>query len=407
MGAWQLGISSGTPIDPSGKIGSLDAFSRLRVSEPFSIFDSKQVYDSNPLFFETFLAGAGASTYVQNKAATELTTTVAAGDRAVRQTKRYFNYQSGKSHLLLATFNFQGLEPNVTKRVGYFDDNNGVFFEAVGATINLVIRSNVSGAPVETRIPQGSWNIDNFDGTGPSQVVFDPTKTQIFICDFQWLGVGEVRVGTVIDGVNFYAHQFQHANNLDVVYMQTPNLPVRWEIETTGVAANPAQLDAICCSVMSEGGIEQSGIIRSADNGVTTRIIGATLTPLISIRLKASHNRQTVIPTGLSMVATTGANLRWAVLLNPTIVTPPAAVWASVSDAIEADVARTGAVTGGTQIASGYMSNNVDLANAALSSQLVLASDFAGVADELVLCAHKIGGGTETVAGGLSWVEVQ
>ena len=79
----------------------------------------------------------------------------------------------------------------------------------------------------------------------------------------QWLGVGRVRVGFNINGVIYYAHYFNNANNLGSVYMSTPNLPVRYEVSSTGGSVT---LDQICCTVQSEGGNSQMGTIRSINS---------------------------------------------------------------------------------------------------------------------------------------------
>ncbi len=47
-----------------------DAFSRLRVSNPVSLFDSTFQYNNQPLRWETFFSGAGSETTLPNYNAT-------------------------------------------------------------------------------------------------------------------------------------------------------------------------------------------------------------------------------------------------------------------------------------------------------------------------------------------------
>ena len=93
--------------------------------------------------------------------------------------------------------------------------------------------------------------------------------TGFVIIDYEWLGVGRVRVGFIIDGLIKYCHYFNHSNDdtFTSVYMSSPNLPLRYDIQSDGT--NPGELDHICSTVISEGGIEQTGTLRSVDNGTT------------------------------------------------------------------------------------------------------------------------------------------
>ena len=52
-------------------------------------------------------------------------------------------------------------------------------------TASFVLRSSTSGAPVEREVQQSEWNIDPFDGTGPSGITLDFTCTQILLIDAQ------------------------------------------------------------------------------------------------------------------------------------------------------------------------------------------------------------------------------
>lgn len=393
--------------DSTGRRATVDSFERLRVSEPYSLFDSKQVYDSNPLSFVSDTTGSGSVDHVANRSASELTTSTASGDEAIFQTRRYFNYQPGKSMLILATYNFEAEETNVRKRVGYYDANDGIFLELAGTALSLVRRTSTSGSPVDNSVAQASWNIDPMDGTGPSKLTLDNTKVQILAISFQWLGVGAVTVAFDIDGRLVPIHQFNHANSLGDVYMKTPNLPVRYEITNTGTASGTPKMTAICSSVMVEGGIEQTGIPRSADRAGTGTSITNSLEPVISIRLKSAYNRATVIPVSASLMSpSAGSDIYWQLAVNPTITGGTAASFSAISNSyVEYDVAQDGATSGGTVIASGYMSADSASVEIPLASVLFLASNFDGTPDTLTLSAQKLTAGSVTVYGSISWLE--
>ena len=232
----------------------LDAFDRLRVSNPETIFDSKQIFDTQPLVWDdSEVSGSGtSSTYNQDAARTRLAVTATTAGRRVRQTFMRFNYEPGKSQLILLTGRLTsddaGSKAGLKTKLGLFDDDNGLFFTQDEGTLKVVQRSNVTGTPVDTEVAQSSWNVDKFDGTGTSGITFMANDANIFFIDFEWLGVGRVRMGFVIDGIPYVCHQFLNANLRNTVYMSTPNLPLRYEIENDGTGA-AEQLDHICTSV--------------------------------------------------------------------------------------------------------------------------------------------------------------
>ena len=421
QGAFRLAVDATTTpstIPPYAFTSSLDPFGRQRVSSPSSIFDSKQVYDEQPLLFDTYTLNGGSVTYVQAKAASNVSSGLASGGRALRQSKRYLNYQPGKGQLALITFNGNGFVTNATKRIGYFDDDNGIFLQMTGSGPSFVVRSNTSGSPVDDVVSQANWNLDKLDGTGPSGITIDFTKAQILVIDFEWLGTGTVRVGFDIGQTIIYCHYFEQSNINNGVYMQTPNLPVRWEVEnsSTGVVSTAPVVEAFCCSVQSEGGLSPLSTTRSIDRGRTPLVgVGPDLVPLISIRLKAANNRETVFPLEALATTTDSEDFRWCLLLNPTGAS--AGAWVPVADsAIEYNVTQTGTLTGGVQIASGYSVSGGPGASSSPpvaregglnSTILALASTYAGVSDELYLAVQTLSAtGNGDFYGSISWLEV-
>ena len=237
----QIVANTSTPVPISIGGTNTDAFGRLRTSGPYTLFDAQNRYVKNDLFDESTATG-GTVTYDANASTVSLNVTTTSGSSVVRQSYRSFSYQPGKGLLTLNTFVMDTAKANVRTRVGYFNEQNGVFLERDGTTVNIVRRTYTSGAAVDTVVPQSSWNGDKLDGTGASGLTLDLTKAQILWEDFEWLGVGSVRVGFVIDGGYIVCHTFQNANNLDSVYMTTAMLPVRYEITNTGAAASSSTL---------------------------------------------------------------------------------------------------------------------------------------------------------------------
>ncbi len=179
-----------------------DAFGRLRVSEPYTLGDYKNLYGLDPNFID-YTGNGGTIIFQPNKACARLATSTTSNSFAVHQTKFYHQYMPGKSQLIYSTFNLYNAVSGVTKRTGYFDDSNGIYFEQAGnGTLSFVIRTNTSGTPTESeRVTQSNWNVDKCNGTGPSGFNLLVDKTQILFIQFQWLGVGTVKLGFVHDGV--------------------------------------------------------------------------------------------------------------------------------------------------------------------------------------------------------------
>jgi hypothetical protein len=248
-------------------------------------------------------------------------------------------------------------QTNLRQRVGYFNANNGVFLQKNGSTVSFVIRTYTSGSASDARyVDQVDWNGDKLDGTGSSGITLDTTKTQILFLDFEWLGVGSVRCGFMINGQFIVAHTFNNANSLTSVYMQTAILPVRYEIEATGALSTSASMKQICSSVVSEGGYEQKSILTFARQTSVTTGIGTSFVPLTSIRLKSTNLGAVVIPDGFSFMPTSASDYFEVALLKNATLT--GASYSSLSTNVEYDISAT-ALTGGTIVKSDFTSSGV------------------------------------------------
>lgn len=377
--------------------GQLDAFGRIRTSNPNVLFEANFVNGQKNLLFSGATANGGTITFDQNNASMNLNVTTTNGSRAVRQTKKYFHYVSGNSLLLFLTGKFGTAKTNCIQRIGYFDDNNGVFFELNGTTLNVVLRSNTSGSVVETRIAQSAFNLDKIDGTGVSGTTFDATKQQIFVIDLQWLGSGRIRFG--INGGEFvtYIHQITNANSNTTVYMRSGSLPIRYEIVNSGTTSGSTTLRMTCMSIMSEGSINKPDVARSVDNGIREIGVGNTFEPLIAIRLKSTYNRATIIPKFLSLACLTPDIVCFRLILNPTTLT--GASWSSVAtDSItEFDTSAT-AFSGGTQLRTFYVGDNNGQTPNLDDNNLKLNADINGTTDILLVACAGVEGAANVVA---------
>lgn len=395
--------------DFAGGAAGTDAFGRQRVSNPEMIFNSKQIFDNQPLYWDDIQeSGTGtSSTYSSNTASSTLSVSASTAGKRTRQTFMRFNYQPSKSQLIFITgiLKASGGGAGVISRMGYFDDNNGLFLECNAGTINLVRRTYIGGSASDNTIPQSSWNLDKMDGTGASEITLDFTKTQIFMMDFEWLGVGKVRFGFNVEGVTYYVHELSAANNLTTVYMSTPNLPIRYQIinDGTGIASS---INCICSAVISEGGREEV-----ATNGyVSTGNVAITATKnvtnaILATRLKSGYLGATIDVIDLSLLTTSNDNYQWQLYMNPSGIN--GLTYSGINNSsLEYAIAPNGtAISGGFAIAGGYAQAKTDIQAASLKSLMKLGSSVTGRKDVLVLSCLPLGASDSVVYGSLNYRE--
>ena len=146
---------------------NLDAFGRERVSNPQTVFDNKQLGDTQALVWDdTEVSGGSTSTtYSATKASTTIAVAGTTAGKRVRQTYQRFNYQPGKSQQIMMTGTFvdQSTLTGITAEIGLYDENNGVFFSYEEGTMKAVVRSNVTASPVDTKVSQSEWNTDRME----------------------------------------------------------------------------------------------------------------------------------------------------------------------------------------------------------------------------------------------------
>lgn len=234
----------------------LDAFSRLRVSNPTGLFSTQMQYDTDPFQMETGSTGTGSTAWSANTRLLGLTIGPSDGvGTAYTQSYQYIPYQPGKSQLIFMTGVMGPHATGITQEFGYFDQSNGIIYrKSPDGTLNLVRRSKTSGAVVEEIVPQSAWLLDKLNGTSRSRILLNSVKSFIFFIDLQFLGMGRIRCGFDINGLAVYTHEFNNANNLDVPYMQYATLPVQALITADNTATATTTMYFKCASVISEGG---------------------------------------------------------------------------------------------------------------------------------------------------------
>ena len=364
-----VSVSAGASIAITGQ--NLDAFGRLRVSEPFTLADYSHVYGEEVELLTKTVGAASTTISSGTEAAIIISVGTGATDYVVHQSRMYHHYMPGKSQYILESFNFREPRNNTYKAIGYFDDYNGVFVKQVGigttARYDIVKRNNVGGAVTETAIPQSEWNIDSLDGTGPSGINIFFERSQLLFIDFQWLGVGRIRVGFENGGTFHTAHEFTHTGNIDYVYWSLPSLPIRCEIGNFGAAVGIASLNQMCATVMSEGGYVETGVEFSVNTGGITlaKTDPTNRQCVLAIRLKNSYkglpNRSIVRISDLQILSSS-ASCRYSIWRLPSSTLITGGSWVSDNDdsVVEYNVGigTSFSTTGGLRQASGFIAAN-------------------------------------------------
>ncbi len=335
---------------------TVDAFNRLKVVTPFTLFDNQMRYQEDGKF-SNLISGNASTNYRINESVLDLIVGTNTGDKVYRESKKVFPYQPGKSLSVLNTFTFNDAKSNLRQRIGYFGNQNGIYLEQSDNQLYFVIRSYVTGTLDESlKIPQSEWNHDKFDGTGPSGRIIDVTKGNILWFDIEWLGVGDIRCGFFVEGEPIIAHVFHNDNINTTTYITTACLPIRYEIENTGNTSSGSKMKQICSTVISDGGYQGRSLNYSVGHDLNALYDLASANvfyPVLSIRLKQDRLDSIIIPDfGDLYSATNNANFKYQLRLNPTL-SGQAFSNVSITSAVEWDKSAT-SVTGGTILNSGF-----------------------------------------------------
>jgi hypothetical protein len=385
----------------------------MRTSEPMTLFDSSHRYSDNGLWFSAS-GVSGSTVFNQNQGLVDLNVTSASGSFVNRETSKVFAYQPGKSLLTLNTFVMSPAKTGLRQRVGYFGVDNGMFLELNNSTLSFVERSLINGSPsTETRVSQENWNGDKLDGTGASAFTLDISKAQIMWMDIEWLGLGSVRMGFVINGQFILCHTFHHANIIESTYITTASLPLRYEIQNTANTSGSSTLKQICSTVISEGGYELRGLQQAVGTEITAPkalTAAGTFYPVVTIRLKSTRLDAIVILTALSLIGIGTGIYKWQVIASGT--TSGGGAWqdAGVNSSVEYKLDAT-SISGGRILASGYFSSNtqsstsIDILKEALFKFQLERNSFTNTPLELTLVVAA-STNTELVHGSIDWEEI-
>lgn len=391
------------PVVQQFSTGQLDPFARQRVSEPIAVFaaDHRFPHYTGRLFNEKTIGGATIS-HDSNRVSQKLECGTAINDEAIYQTRRYIQYYKGKSQYINYTGSFVSFQAGVRKRFGYFDDENGIFFEMNGTSVRIGVRSKVSGSVVDTYIEQASWNLDKLDGTGFSELDIDFTNQILFIFDFAWLGSGSIRMGIVYNDRIYYAHRYAVSGLYADPWSQSGTLPLRAEIKNITAQASSNHMFVTCMSVASEGGVIDESTIYGTDSGVTDITVTTTKEIILGARINPLYNRASSKLLNATITAPTGnKEIYWEMFFNPTIVDP---LWDDHDHGIMQTLSSYTSFSGGIKIAGGYVEVGGRTVVDLVHNDVYWGRDIDGNSDTIIITARTLSSTAKALVSG-EWKE--
>ena len=409
--ALQLNYRAELQVAPSLNPPTADAASRLRVSESNQALGYTYSLSDNSLAFNSALTLGGTTAHTPSVAAMRLATTTTSGSEVLYQTKKYLRYTPGVSHMINLSSVVGAAKANVRRRLGFFDAQDGLFFQQTSTTFSIVVRTSTSGSVVDNIINQASWNLDKLDGTGPSGVTLDPSKHNLYLIDFTWHGSSRVRFGALLNGVKVYCHEYIASNVFTTPYTRSSYLPIRFELTNTAATASTTTLDIIAMSAFKESSERFAPSYNfSRSTGRILKTANATNLPFLSIRPKTTFagitNRIMTQPTGVQV--STNAITVIVQLVANAVLTGASFISAGASSSVEYDTTAS-SFSGGTVIAEFFSVVSVPetFSLADFADAILLGLDILGTTQDTLTIAIQSTVGNTTTSAAIRWGEYQ
>lgn len=407
---------------------ALDAFGRLRVSNCFSTFNyyPSPITPNSNLDIDNWVNitnGNGVSTYnIDNYINMSISTT---DDYVLRISKQPMEYQPGKSRLIYLTGVMLGESAGsdtLTSRIGLFNVDtttpvyttvtDGIYFQTDGTNLQWVETIQTGTITVN----QSSWNVDIFDGNGPSGKILTSSNlntSMLFVIDQEWLGVGRVRCGFIIDGVIYYAHEFNHGT-LDVQYTKTPRQRIGYQIIGTSITSEHT-MRQMCSTTILEGGYFPLCPRISISNGTTKITLSNSNTKYILLALKLQSDYTNALIKLLNLSITFSAKTGTIALYEIQLHSSNGSIGSTTGSLSYVNISNSMSqysIGNGTQIVSsdgfiiysGYVSSNTNLILSNKPEDTLLTRGICSIYDTIYLigsCSNN----NEDMYGSLDFIE--
>lgn len=241
------------------------------------------------------------------------------------------------------------------------------------STTNSAIQNGVTTNAVWT--PQANFNIDTLDGNGPSGVILDPQKLNVYQINFRWLGAGELRfaVENPINGDMIFFHHEHYSNRNTDVHIDNPSLKLGYVAASLGGTGSTITVEGASMMGAIEGLISPTDLPNAASNTRTSGMSSAGNEYAIlglrnNVIHKAKINTREIILKKLAIGGTAagGAPTIVTIWYNPT--TAATLDWISMGEESSASyslsettVTTTGLIPLFTSVISDNTSDNINL----------------------------------------------
>lgn len=194
------------------------------------------------------------------------------------------------------------------------------------------LQSGVAAGPGQNNWTyQQDFNIDKLDGTGPSGIVLDPTKLNVFQIAFRWLGAGEIRyaIENPINGDMVFFHHEHYSNQNVDVHLDNPSLKigyVAYSLTETGkdvIVRGASMMGAI------EGQIQTTKLPISAynDTGAGANLTSDTWHNILNIKNRLVSNdkinSREILIKNINVAITGNSPGTVLFIINPTGLSDP------------------------------------------------------------------------------------
>lgn len=250
-------------------------------------------------------------------------------------------------------------------------------------------------------IPQSQWNVDKFDGTGPSRMRLDPESLNVFDITLTYLGAGPIEYSIMAPNGTFsLAHRVKYPNENTTPSMRGPSMRIGWQAASLG-STTDLTVSGASAAAFLEGELVN---LRDPFNTEATHTATVTEAVLFAIRVRGEFGGavclREIAPIHFGgAVESANRICYFRVVLNPTFAGD--VVWARLGSASAVDVTapaaatRTGGTVLTTTMCGGGSGVEIDLAPFGIRCE---AGDVIAVCTQMVSI-------TSTVSGSLTWHE--
>ena len=162
---------------------------------------------------------------------------------------------------------------------------------------------------------QNNFNLDTLDGNGPSGVILDPSKLNIYQINFRWLGAGEIRfaIEDSNNGDMIFFHHIHYSNRNTTPHLSNPSLKLGYVAASLGGANTNVVVKGASMMGAIEGILTPTtfpdSVAVTRDTGLNT---GGTKYHMLSLKnrlvLDSKINTKELVLKSISVGATSAAS---------------------------------------------------------------------------------------------------